>query len=680
MSAPLIIALIIIVALIVIALAVWFISRSGAGRFTFDIGGQTPRAAGGEDTSAESGTKSRLLGLAAFSAGVFALLTGKLWSMMLVSSDKYTSMAESNRTRSISLPATRGRILDRNGEELVTNRPSLAVAAESSVLDDEIELRLLSNLLGMPYIAAKRKVQDQSEGAQSARTVSIDVKRRIVAYLGEHADIFPGVTVEERTQRSYPQGSLAAHLLGYTGSVTQEQHDASQESNDEGSVAYEMGDIVGQAGIEYQYENVLQGVRGEQRVFVDADGNITDYSTTVPPVSGSDIVLTIDSTIQAGAEAGLKHAIEESRAKGNKDCDAGAVVVLDATNGEVLALASAPTFEPSVFVGGISNDDWNALSSEESDNPLMNRAVSGQYMSASTIKPLTAFAALDYGIATPDSGYDCTGFWTGFGEASGQYCWDHDGHGYMTLQTGITFSCDVVFYEIGKGFWYADEDKKLGMQDTFEKWGLGSATGIDLPSEASGRVPTPDWKWNYFSDYSDEDRSWKGGDNTNIAIGQGDILVTPMQMCCVYAGIANRGTIWRPHLLKSIQARSGDGTISETQGQELLTAEEDASYFDLVHTALEGVIYEEDASTTAHFTNLSVRVAGKTGSGERPGEPATGWFCVYAPADNPKYVIAAVIEQGGFGATSAMYAVRDTLGAIYNEPDTQSSSNDTATE
>ena len=680
MSAPVAIALIVLVAALVVAAAVWLVSRSGSGRFKFDIGGQAPRAAGGEDTSPETSAKARLVGLAAFAAGVFALLTGKLWSMMLVSSDEYSSMAESNRTRSISLAASRGRILDRNGEELVTNRPSLTVTAESSVLDDEVELRLLANLLGMPYVAAKRKVQSQSEGAQSARTVAVDANRRIVAYLGEHPDVFPGVSVEERTQRHYPKGSLAAHLLGYTGSVTQEQHDASQKAADEGSVAYEMGDIVGQAGIEYQYESVLQGVRGEQRVYVDADGNITDYSTSVPPVAGSDIVLTIDSKIQAGAEAGLAHAIEESRAKGNEDCDAGAVVVLDATNGEVLAMASAPTFDPSVFVGGISNDDWSALSSEESDNPLMNRAVSGQYMSASTIKPLTTFAALDYGIATPETGYDCTGFWTGFGEASGQYCWDHDGHGHMTLQTGITFSCDVVFYEIGKGFWLAEEDKKLGMQETFEKWGLGQATGVDLPSEASGRVPTPEWKWDYFSDYPDEDRAWKGGDNTNIAIGQGDLLVTPIQMCCVYAGIANRGSVWRPHLLKSVRARSGDGTVAEATSEVHLTAEEDPSYFDLVHAGLEGVIYEEDPSTTAHFTNLSVRVAGKTGSGERPGEPATGWFCAYAPADDPKYVITAVVEKGGFGATSAMYAVRDTLGAIYDQPDTQSSAGDVATE
>lgn len=678
MSLGQIVVIILIVAVVAALVAAAFVLHGTSGKFKLDIGGAAPRAAGGDDTSSETNVRGRLYGLAAFSAGVVAVLLGKVWSMQLVSSDKYTKMAESNRTRTISLAATRGRILDRNGEELVNNRPSLTVVAESSVLDDELEMELLANLLGMPKIAVKRKIQDSSAGAQSAREVCVDVDRRTVAFIGEHPDVFPGVSVEERSQRHYPKGNLAAHILGYTGSITQEMREKANKSTDDSAIAYEMGDIVGQAGVEYQYESILQGVRGQQQVHVDANGNILDYSTSIPPVGGSDIMLTIDSKIQKGAEDGLAHAISASREKGNSDCNSGAVVVMDVTNGEVLAMASAPTFDPSVFIGGISNDDWEALSSEGSGYPMMNRAVAGQYMSASTIKPLTTFAALDYGIATVDSGYNCTGFWTGFGKASGQWCWNHNGHGYMTLQTGITFSCDVVFYEIGKGFWYADDDKKLGMQETFEKWGLGTKTGVDLPSESAGRVPTPDWKYEHYSSYSENDRTWKGGDNTNIAIGQGDLLVTPIQMACVYAGVANGGSVWRPHVLKSVLSRSGDGTVVTTKSQKHFDASEDKSYFSLVHAGLEGVIYEEDESTTAHFTNLSVRVAGKTGSGEKPGEAATGWFCAYAPADDPKYVIAAVVEKGGFGATSAMYAVRDTLGAIYDQPDSASSGSDTS--
>ncbi len=664
---------ILIAAGIVIAallIAVIVVIRGGANRFQIDIGGQTPRASGGNDMSTDTGFKSRLLGLGAFSTGVIAVLLGKLWSMQLVSSDEYAQRAEQNRTRTITTAAMRGRILDRNGEELVTNRPSLTVVAIATVAEDDIEVQMLANLLGMPKKAVQRKIVDATEGAQSAHTVAVDVSRRVVAYIGEHADLFEGVSVEERSQRHYPKGDLAAHVLGYTGSPTKEQLEAAQEASGEEAIAYESGDIVGQAGIEYQYESVLQGIRGEQKVFVDANGRVTDYSTSVAAQSGSDIVLTIDSKIQKAAEEGLARAIEIARSNGNKECRSGACMVLDATNGDVLAMASAPKFSPSVFVGGISNDDWEELSSDDSGWPLMNRCVAGQFMAASTIKPLSVYAALEHGIATAEDSYLCSGWWTGLGEEYGKYCWEHNGHGYMNLSTGITYSCDVVFYEIGKGFYYSDEPE--GLQETFRKWCLGEATGIDLPSEATGRVPDAEWKWNYFTSYPETERTWQPGDTANIAIGQGDVLVTPLQMCAVYMGIANDGIMWRPHLLKSINAQSGDGSVIEYKNEVMGSPEELEASRKLVKDALLGVIYEESYDITSHFTNLSVTVAGKTGSGERTGEEATGWFCAYAPAEDPKYVVTAVVEQGGFGATCALYAVRDTLGAIYDEPDTVS--------
>lgn len=662
--------IIVIVAVLAILLVVYISARSNGSRFTFDIGGQTPRASGGEDGSAESTVKGRLIGQGLLSGGMFAVLLARLWSMQLVSKDEYTKLADANRTRTISTAAPRGRILDRNGKELVTNRPSLTVVATTDVLEDELELQLLANVLGMPKIAVKRKIQDQSAGAQSARVVATDASRRVVAYLGEHADYFPHVTIEERQVRHYPYGNLAAHVLGYTGNVTQEQIDKSKDKTDEDAISYELGDLVGQAGIEYQYESVLQGIRGAQTVYVNANGVVTDYSTSVEAVAGSDVVLTIDADIQKGAEDALAFAIQKAREKGNKDCDSGAVVVLDAKDGSVLAMASAPTYNPSVFIGGISSDDWAALSDEESSYPLMNRCIDGQYMAASTVKPLITLSALDHGIATAGTTFNCTGFWTGFGKASGQYCWKRSGHGIMTLQSGITYSCDVVFYEVGKGFWYADDKDKWGMQDTMRTWGMGSKTGIDLPSEAAGRVPDPDWKWDYYSSFSDEDRKWKGGDNTNLAIGQGDLLVTPLQQALTYMGLANNGVQWSPHLLKSVRSHSGDGSIMDYKVSQRLSVQEDQARLDLVHAGMLGVIYDEDPSMAKHFTNLDVKVAGKTGSGERTGESATGWLCTYAPADDPKYVVVAVIEQGGFGATSAMYAVRNTLAAIYNQPDT----------
>lgn len=659
--------IVVLVAVLAALVAAFLLVGRGGGHLKLDIGSSTPQAAAGTGSTSETSFKSRLKWLNAFPAAVFVALFGKLWSMQVLGADDYAKQAESNRTRTISVEAPRGRILDRNGTELVTNRPSLTVVATSDVADDTIKVHLLANLIGMPAMAVRRKVQDTSQGAQSSRVVAVDVSRRVVAYIDARATVFDGVSVEQRTQRLYPQGSLAAHVLGYTGSITQDQADQ-LDSSDSAAINYELGDVVGQSGVEYQYESVLQGVKGEQKVYVDADGNILSLASEVEPQRGSDVVLTLDADIQQAAETSLQERIKKLYDEGRTDCHAGCVVAMDVTNGEVLCMASAPTYQPNVFVGGISNDDWDSLSSDSSHYPLMNRAVSGQYPSASTIKPLSALAALDYGIATASSSYDCTGYWTGFGSSSGQWCWQHSGHGWLGLQGGITYSCDVVFYEIGKGFY--NSSTQDGLQETYRKWGLGSTEGIDLPSEATGRVPDAEWKWNYYTSSSDEDRQWKGGDYTNLVIGQGDLQVTPLQMLCTYAGIATSGTIWRPHVLKAIKSPVGTGSVVDYKCEVARSVEENPSYMDLVHAGLLGVVYEESEAQAEHFTNLSVKVAGKTGSAETSKSQPTGWFIAYAPADDPKYVVASLIEYGGYGSEGAMFVVRDVLGAIYGEPDT----------
>lgn len=660
-----------VIAVVFIALFLVF-GRSKAA-YTFDIGGGAPRASGGRDESAETTYSSRLVGFAAVIGAIFAALLARLWSMQLVSSDEYTKEAESNRTRTVTTAAPRGRILDRNGAEIVSNRSSLTVVADADVADDEVEMQLLANLIGMPRQAVYRKVIDSSEGAQSVRTVATDVSRRVVAYLGEHPAAFSGVSVQQRSQRSYPQGTLAAHVIGYTGTVTAEQLEAS--GSDDSSVQYKSGDVVGQAGVEAMYESILQGIRGEQTVYVDSNGKILQSSTKIDPQSGSDVVLTIDSGIQKAAEDSLEKVLTELRQKG-KNPAGGSVVCLDCTNGEVLAMASAPTFSPSIFVGGIANSDWEGLTNEASNYPLLNRAISGQYPSASTIKPFTSFAALDNGIATPQSGYVCNGWWTGLGEAYGMWCYNHDGHGGLNLQQGITFSCDVVFYEIGKGF--SNSSNKDGMQQKFRQYGFGSATGIDLPSEAVGRVPDAAWKWDYFSSLPDADREWHPGDYCNIAIGQGDILVTCLQIAHAYSSIANRGPVFKPHVLKCVKSNIGNGSVIDYKVSQTDDISEEDDYRDLVERGLEGVIYEESESQAAHWTNLNVKVAGKTGTGEQTSVGRNiCWMVAYAPADDPKYVVAANVDGGDWGSTTAMLVARDVLGQIYGQPDTATTVSDT---
>ncbi len=660
----LIILLLVILVIALVGLYVFY--NRDDKRFTLDIGGAAPRAAGGNDVSAEHTVRNRLLGLGLVCAGVVGGLIARLWSMQLLAASDYAQQAESNRTRTISLAAPRGRMLDRYGNEIVGNRPSLTVVAKPEVAEESIKVQLLANLIGMPAAAVRRRIQDQSSGAQSDRLVASDVSRRVVAFIGEHPYLFEGVAVEERSVRSYPYGSLAAHVVGYTGPVTTEQLKESEQSSDENAIVYEAGDTVGQAGLELQYENVLQGIRGEQNVHVDANGSVLEYATSVEPQAGSDIILTLDVELQQAAEDSLKRVTNAISTTLKCNCISGSALVMDVTNGEILAMASAPTYSPNVFVGGISNDDWQSLQSEKSANPLVNRAVSGLYPSASTIKPIMTFAALDNNIATKDSKYYCAGWWTGFGEASGMYCWEHSGHREMNLVSGISYSCDVVFYEIGKGFYESDDPE--AMQAKLREWGLGKKTEIDLPGEAEGRVPDAEWKWNYYTQADDADRQWKGGDFANLAIGQGDLLVTPIQMACAYMGIANDGKVWRPHVLRSVQSSTGKGSVVEYEPQLLREMAEPSDYCDLVRKGMIGAVYEESVYIATQFESLPVEVAAKSGTAERNGHNPTAWYLAYAPANDPKYVVAANIEEATWASSSALYVVRDLLGAIYDAP------------
>lgn len=663
-----VILIVLLTVLICALMAAFLLKVKSSRRFTLDIGGGTPRASGGSENSPSSHFKSRINATGIFAGTVIGALFMRLWNMQVISSSSYTEQAEKNRTRSISTHAARGRILDRNGAVLVGNRPSLVVLAEQSVLEDEAELHILAALIGIPKAVLRLKIEDSSQGLQRGRVIAVDVSRRVISFINAHPSLFGGVSIEARSQRSYPLGSLAGQVLGYTGIITSEQLKASQGNQDEGKITYEPGDVVGQSGIEASYENVLQGIKGEQVVFVDADGNIVNHSSSVEPQSGSDVVLTLDADIQKAAEDSLSSTIKRLQEHGKPDCFGGCAIAMDVTNGEIIAMASAPSFSPNMFVGGISSDDWDMLSSKSSHNPLLNRGIGGQYPSASTIKPLSALAALNEGIATPQSSYMCTGYWTGFGAAFGQYCWLHTGHGPMTLQTGITHSCDVVFYEVGKGFFYSSN--KDGLQQMFKKWGLGSKSQIDLPGELQGRIPDEAWKREYFASYPDDAKAWQGGDNTNLAIGQGDLLVTPLQMLCVYAGIANRGSIPQPHLMKSIKSTSNSGSIIDYKCSTRISVDEKDEYMDLIQRGLYGVIYEESQAQASHFTNMKEKVAGKTGTAETSHETPTGWFIAYAPYDKPRYVVASVLENSGFGSDGAMYVVRDILGALYHEPDT----------
>lgn len=591
----------------------------------------------------------------------FGVLLLRLWGMQLLSGASYSRRAEQNLTRDVSIRGARGRILDRNGNVLVDNRPSLALVADKDVAENTRLVKRISNLLGMPEVAVRHNIQSTTEGAQSLRTIMIDVPETAVAYVVEHPAQFPGVEVESRSVRSYPYGTLACHLLGYTGTISSDElkRYAADETN---LISYQLGDTVGKSGVEYQYEPVLQGVRGVRTVHVNANGDVTDVVGEVGARPGSDVRLSIDLSIQRAAERAIQTGLKASRAIGYKPTG-GAVVCMNCKNGEILALASYPSYDPSVFIGGISTTDWAQLVSEEANHPLLNRTIDGQYPSASTIKPLTTCAALESGVAGTDTYFECTGWWTGLGEQYGMHCWNHDGHGWMNLHDGITNSCDVVFYEIAKAFYYSNNPE--GLQEMFRRWGLGSRTGVDLPDEYAGRVPDAAWKWDWFTSYNDIDRQWQPGDSANIAIGQGDILVTPMQMCYVYCGLVNGGVQMWPHVMLDVLSNDTHAPLLVCNERVQNAVDINPSILSFVDRALWGVLNE--TSVGDYFAGLPVQVMGKSGTAEA-GESELethAWFIAAAPYDDPTYVVASLLEYGGGGGDITTHMCREVLGEIY---------------
>lgn len=622
---------------------------------------QAPPASTPPGASAEISLRSRLGVMKGVVCAFFGTLVVRLWGMQLVGSDEYTAKAESNRTREVSTRAPRGRILDRNGNVLVGNRASMALVASADVASDTRVVRRISNLLGMPEVAVRRNIQSTTEGAQSQRTIMIDVPDVAVAYVVEHPAQFPGVSVESRSVRQYPYGSLGAHMLGYTGSVTSDEL-AAFEADESNHVQYVSGDIVGKTGVELQYESVLQGVRGVRTVHVDADGAVTGVVSEVAPEQGSDVRLSIDLHIQQAAEAAIQTGMDCARFL-NYAPTGGAVVVLDCTTGEVLAMASYPNYDPTQFIGGISTSLWEQLQSEEANNPLLDRVLDGMYPSASTIKPLTTLAGLEHGLTTQDEVFYCPGYWTGLGEAYGMWCWNHEGHKDISLHAGITNSCDAVFYEIAKRVAYSDDPTAL--QEMYRRWGLGSLTGVDLPGEYKGRIPDPEWKWNWYTWADDEARTWQPGDTANIAIGQGDLLVTPMQLAYAYAGVANGGVQMRPRVMDAVlSARTGD-VLAQSSPSVAAQVSVNADDLAFVHDAMRGVLDETVLGT--YLAGLPVSVIGKSGTAEA-GDDAVNthaWFVAAAPAEAPQYVVAALIEHGGGGGDVTTSVCRQVLGEIY---------------
>ncbi|NTU89038.1 MAG: penicillin-binding protein 2 [Actinobacteria bacterium] len=670
-AALLVIALLVVVAVIVKGIydrqKPLSVQSSAPKMKNVGVGPAPIKEVGSRPGSAEVGSddasiRNRLLVLGGVAIAVLGTLFVKLWAMQLISSDTYERLSEANRTTTYTTRAVRGRILDRNGTELVGNRASLVVMANSDVANDRNVIHRLSNVLGIPRAAIKQRILNASEGAQAERVVASDVSMRVVSFISEHPSVFPGVNVESRTVRTYPYGSAAAHVLGYTGTISEDELNNSTTVD---GLSYESGDIVGKSGAELSFESVLQGVRGTRKVEVDASGSVISILEEIEGKNGNDIRLTIDLAAQQSAEAAILEAFETSKLFKFSNANAGAIVALDLEDGGVLAMASYPTFDPSEFIGGISSDLWDSLNTTESGWPLTNRAISGLYPAASTFKAFCSMTALKHGFATSDSTWNCEGTWTELGEEWSKNCWLKTGHGYVDLVKALVVSCDIAFYEMSLGFYRNREAEPNGLQDGLQEWGFGSQTGIELAGEAFGRVPTADWKAEYNKD-TPENALWLPGDMANLVIGQGDVLITPLQNAVAYSGIAT-GKCLKPHVLLDVLSEEGETVIGK-QGEIFREPVYDPAHLELVRTGL-----REQASANVNFKYFSVVTAGKTGTGQVAGKDDMGWYVGYAPADAPKYLVACCIEQAGSGGSVCTPAVRRVLATLLGVENASSS-------
>ncbi len=598
--------------------------------------------------------KPRFAVLGGVVVAVLVLLLLRLWSMQVLNGTAYASQAEQNRVREITTPAPRGRILDRNGVELVTNRATLAVLVAPSARDDKEMLNRLSALLDVPVTELMERITSVKEAALAPRVVAIDVPMAAVAYISEHAGDFEGVEVRTLAVREYPKGRLAAHVLGYTGEISED------EIASDAFAGYDPTDVVGKAGAEKSFESVLQGDRGRRVLEVDASGSPRRIISETDPEPGRDVVLTIDAKAQAVAEKALAEAIKDAHKDKYTKANAGAAVALDVRTGEVLAMASLPTYDPTIFLNGISTKEWQSLTSTDSAYPLTNRALMAQYPPASTFKAFTGLAGLQDGMTRQWATYQCNGKWTGMGDQWSKWCWDHGGHGNESFMAGIADSCDTVFYEIGYAF-YKDKGEKL--QKFARQFGYGQKTGIDLPGEVDGRVPDAAWKKKYNEDYPEYQR-WLPGDTVNMAIGQGDMLVTPLQVAATYSGIANGGKVMRPHVLKSV-LDADLKPVRSTEPEVAFAPKVSKANVAIMRSALENVT--TDGTAKAVFRGFDTPVAGKTGTAQVAGKDDYAWFVGYAPADKPKYLVAVVVEQGGHGGSVAGPAARQILAALLGE-------------
>jgi penicillin-binding protein 2 len=642
----------------------------------------------------------RVVSFAIVVAVIFIVLAARLWYLQVLTGNDYSVIAKATQTREIKDPAQRGVIYDRDGEVLANNVPGLNVTVTPSRISRE-KVGELAKILGADPEAVLGSYDAAFElgNEYGPLLVKENADRNDVTYVSERTEEFPGVTVNDDYVRNYPKGEAAAHILGYTGAITQEElkleafEDLSNDS------------VVGKSGVELSYEEVLRGTAGKQVYNVDALGRIVpegsrvdsmgrfvddngepvavDPSKELPdrivdPVPGKDLALTIDLDLQRVAEAELEAAIERAQGAGYAG-SGGAAVAMDPRNGEILALASRPDFDPELFVGGISGvremRTFEYLNSKAASYPFTNRVITAGQPAASTFKPFTGLAGLTFGVidaytTVTDTG-ECWqptgsswGCWQSWRENSPNYAYLGP-HGTQNFAEAIKDSNDKFFYQVADWIWNATDDENW-LPRFYERFGFGHLTGVDLAGETAGRVPTRAGEKELYAAMGNPDEAyWSVGDWVNLSIGQGDLLVSPLQLTRAYAVIYNGGTLVTPHVGKEIRH---DGKVIQEISPESAGRVNVNDYH--LQNALEGLrgVTEKGGTAASVFKGSALEVAGKSGTGEAP-KGYVNWFVGWVENQGQPMIVVVMIEGGGAFETgsemTAGPAVRHILEAFY---------------
>ena len=641
---------------------------------------------------------------------LIAALLGRLFYLQVAAGDRYKAAALDIQSRDIVVPAIRGLIVDANGVPLAMNRVGLAVTVDRSIIDKQEDkgqsiLNKVAKILDLNSNDVWRRTRLCGEITTGDKSgcwignrfqpipITKDADPNVALQIVERSSEFPGIDAKPTAVRYYPGtlGATGAHVLGYIGALTDD--DLAQG----GGTKYYRSESIGKDGLEFVYDSYLRGRPGIKTVIVDRKESVTEKSRDTAPTPGSNLVTSLDVRIQGAAERGLATAVRSSRAQGYR-ADGGAAIVMDVRSGRVLALASYPTYDPNIWEKGLTVAQARVMFSEKTYVPALSRPIQGLFAPASTFKAFSVFAAAKAGYNL-NAVYDCPGVYKVGNREFTNY--ESRELGRITLKRGIAASCDTLWYKIAYSEWLKDgglspKNPKDIFFNVAHQFQLEQRTGIDLPSEAYGRIPDRQWRLDYWTDNKDfycnyKDRAAKkdltpflielarencidggvlrAGDAVNFSIGQGDTVITPLKLTQSYAAIANGGKILQPLIAKAIVANDGK-VIKRFTPKVLGQVDADPEVFKWLTDALHQVTI--DGTAAGAFAGFPVEVAGKTGTAEVFGlnldgskKDSTSWFAAYAPVNKPKYAVVVMVSQGGTGAAAAGLGARQIYDTIF---------------